>query len=36
MCVVEWKYGGNMLLVNAYMVVLCYSVNGHMEVICCW
>ena len=33
MCVCEWTYGGNVLLVNEYMVVLCELVNGHMEVI---
>jgi len=32
----EWKYGGNVVLVNRYMEVLCVFVNGHMEVIWCW
>jgi len=30
----EWTYGGNMMLVNGYMEVLCLLVNGHMEVLC--
>ena len=34
MCVGEWTYGGNVLLVNGYMDVLCVLVNGHMEVMC--
>jgi len=33
-CVGEWTYGGNVLLVNGYMDVLCVLVNGHMEVMC--
>ena len=36
MCVVEWKFGGNVVLVNGYMEVLCVLVNGHMEVMWCW
>ena len=36
MFVGEWKYGGNVVLVNGYMEVLCVFVNGHMEVIWCW
>jgi len=32
-CVGEWKYGGNIGLVNGYMEVLCVG-NGHMEVLC--
>ena len=46
MCVGEWKYGGNMVLVSGYMelffvlvnghmVVLCVLVNGYMGVLCC-
>ena len=34
MFVGEWKYGGNVVLVNGYMEVLCVLVNGHMEVLC--
>jgi len=34
-CVGEWTYGGNVVLVNVNMEVLCMLVNGHMEVICC-
>jgi len=29
-CVGEWTYGGNVVLVNGYMDVLCVLVNGHM------
>ena len=36
MCVVEWTYGGNVVLVNGYMEVLCVLVNGHMDVMWCW
>ena len=36
MCVVEWKYGINVVLVNGYMEVLCVLVNGHMDVMWCW
>jgi len=32
-CVVELTYGGNVVLVNGYMEVLCLLVNGHMEVL---
>jgi len=35
-CVGEWTYEGNVVLVNEYMVVLCVLVNGHMEVMWCW
>jgi len=35
-CVVEWIYGGNVVLVNEYMVVLCVLLNGNMEVMLCW
>ena len=33
MCVGEWTYGSNVVLVNGYMEVLCVFVNGHMEVM---
>jgi len=36
MCVGEWTFGCNVVLVNGYMEVLCVLVNGHMEVIWCW
>ena len=36
MFVGEWTYGGNVLLVNGYMELLCVLVNGHLEVMCCW
>ena len=36
MCVGEWKYGGNVVMGNGYMEVLCVLLNGHMEVIWCW
>jgi len=29
-CAGEWKYGGNVVLVNEYMEVLCVLLNGHM------
>jgi len=29
-CVGEWTYGGNVVLVNGYMEVLCVLVNGYM------
>ena len=32
MCVGEWKYGGNVVLVNGCMELLCVLVNGHMEI----
>jgi len=35
-CVGEWTYGRNVVLVNGYMEVLCLLVNGHMEVMWCW
>jgi len=35
-CVGEWTNGGNVVLVNVYMEVLCVLVNGHREVIWCW
>ena len=35
MCVVEWTYGGNVVLLNGYMEVLCV-VERNMEVIWCW
>jgi len=35
-CVGEWIYGGNVVLVNGYMEVLCVLVNGHMEVMWFW
>jgi len=35
-CVGDWKYGGNVVLVNVSMEVLCVLVNGHMEVMWCW
>ena len=31
---VEWTYGGNVVLVNCYMEVLCVLVNEYMEVLC--
>ena len=34
MCVGEWIYGGNLVLLNVYMEVLSLLVNGHMEVLC--
>jgi len=33
-CVGELTYGGNVVLVNGCMEVLCLLVNGHMEVLC--
>jgi len=33
-CVFEWIYGGNVVLVNGYKDVLCVLLNGHMEVLC--
>jgi len=33
-CVGEWTYGGNVVLVNGHKEVLCVLVNGHMEVLC--
>jgi len=35
-CVGELTYGGNVVLVNGYMEVLCVLVNGYMEVMWCW
>jgi len=35
-CVGEWTYGGNVVLVNGYMEVKCVLVNGHMDVMWCW
>jgi len=35
-CVGEWTYGGDVVLVNGYIGVLCVLVNGHMEVMWCW
>jgi len=32
-CVGEWSYVGNVVLVNGYMEVLCVLVNGHKEVM---
>jgi len=29
-CVDEWTYGGNVVLVNGYMEVMCVLLNGHM------
>ena len=29
MCVGEWKYGGNVLLVNGYMEVVCVGVRTY-------
>ena len=34
MCVGEWTYGGNVVLVNGYMEVLYVLLNGHMEIEC--
>ena len=34
MCVGEWKYVGNVVLVSGYMEVLFVLVNGHLEVLC--
>ena len=34
MCVGEWTYGGNVVLVNGYMDVLYVLLNGHMEIEC--
>ena len=34
MCVGEWTYGGNVVLANGYMEVMCVLLNGHMEVLC--
>jgi len=34
MCVGEWTYGGNVVLVNVYIEVLSFLVNGYMEVLC--
>ena len=36
MCVGEWIYGDNVVLLNGYMEVLCALVNGHMEIMWCW
>jgi len=34
-CVVgDWTYGGNVVLVDGYMEVLCVLLNGHKEVLC--
>jgi len=33
-CVGEWTYAGNVVLLNVYMEVICLMVNGHMEVLC--
>jgi len=33
MCVGEWKYGCNVVLVNGNTEVLCVLVNGHIEVM---
>jgi len=33
-CVGEWTYGGNVVLVNGYMEVLYVLLNGHMEIEC--
>ena len=30
LCVGEWTYGGNVVLVNGYMEVLCVLVNRQM------
>ena len=35
MCVGEWTYGGNVVLVSGYIEVLVLG-NGHMEVLCVW
>jgi len=35
-CVGEWIYVGNVVLVNGYKEVLCVLVIGHMEVMWCW
>jgi len=32
-CVGDWTYGGNVVLVNGYMEVLCVLLNGYKEVI---
>jgi len=32
-CVGEWIYAGNVVLVNGYMEVMCALVNGHMEIV---
>ena len=34
MCVGEWTYGGNVVLVNGYMEVVCVLLNGHKDVLC--
>ena len=34
MCVGEWTYGGNVVLVNGYMEVLYVLLYGHMEIEC--
>ena len=34
MCVVEWTYGGNVVLLSGYKEVLFVLVNGHMVVLC--
>ena len=36
MCDGEWTCGGNVVLVNEHMEVLCVLVNGQMEVMWCW
>jgi len=35
-CVGEWTYGCNVVLVNGYKEVLCVLLNGYMEVMWCW
>jgi len=35
-CVGEWTYGDNVVLVSVYMEVLCVFMNGNMEVMWCW
>jgi len=29
-CVGEWTYGSNVVVMNGYMELLCVLVNGHM------
>ena len=36
MCVGEWTYGDNVVMVNVYMEVLCVLANGNMEVMWFW
>ena len=36
MCVGEWTFGGNVVMLNMYIEVMCVLVKGHEEVMWCW